>query len=101
MVDVLWCRGAPHGAAGWARRNYPVFAGGSRRARGSRVLGPWPTFCPACGEGGQEEKKVSVQAALSHLDADSLWGCGEPAPGNILAGYVRRSRPSGAAVGAL
>ena len=42
---MLWCQGAPYGAAGWARRNTPVFAGGSRQARGSRVLGPWPTSC--------------------------------------------------------
>ena len=51
--DVLWCQGALYGAAGWARRNVPVFAGGSRQARGSRVLGciPWPTSCLACGKG--------------------------------------------------
>ena len=24
---VLWCRGVPFGAAGWARHNTPVFAG--------------------------------------------------------------------------
>ena len=56
MVDVLWSRGAPYGAAGWAQRNIPLFAGGSRRARWSCVLGPWPSSCPACGEGGQEER---------------------------------------------
>ena len=52
---VLWCSDALSCAAGWARRNILVFAGGSRRARGSRVLGPWPTSCPACGEGDQEK----------------------------------------------
>ena len=54
MADVLWCRGAPYSVAGWARRNIPVVAGESRRARGSRVLGPWPTSCPGCGEVGRE-----------------------------------------------
>ena len=44
---VLSCRETPHGAAGWARCNVPVFAGRSRRARWSRVLGcnPWPSPC--------------------------------------------------------
>ena len=43
----------PHGAAGWAQRNIPVFAGGSRRACGSCELGctSWSTSCPACGKG--------------------------------------------------
>ena len=50
-ADVLWCRGARYGAASWARRNTPMFAGGSRRARGSRVSGPWPTSCLACVKG--------------------------------------------------
>ena len=43
---VLWCQGVPSGAAGWARRNTPVFAGMSRRARGSRVASPWSLACP-------------------------------------------------------
>ena len=50
-ADVLCCRGTPYGAAGWARRNIPVFASGSRQARGSYALGPWPTSCLACGKG--------------------------------------------------
>ena len=37
---LLQCRGIPSGAAGWAWRNTPVFAGLSRRARGSRVASP-------------------------------------------------------------
>ena len=55
-ADVLWCQGAPYGAAGWARRNTPVFAGGSWQARGSRVLGPCPSSCLACGKGGSGGK---------------------------------------------
>ena len=43
---VLWCRGVPSSAAGWARRNTPVFAGTSWRACGSRVASPWPLACP-------------------------------------------------------
>ena len=54
-ADVLWCRGALYGTAGWARRNTPGFAGGSRRARGFRALSPCPTSCPGCREGGQGE----------------------------------------------
>ena len=54
---MLWCWGVPYDAAGWACRKIPVFAGGSRRARGFRALSPWLTSCPASGEGGQEEKK--------------------------------------------
>ena len=42
---VLLCRGVLYGPTGWARRNIPVFAGRSRRARGSRALSPWPTSC--------------------------------------------------------
>ena len=42
---VLWCRGVPYGAAGWARRNTPVFAGRSRRVCGSRPRGPWLIAC--------------------------------------------------------
>ena len=42
---VLWCRGVWSGAAGWARRIIPVFAGMSRRARGSRVASSWPLAC--------------------------------------------------------
>ena len=84
-ADVIWCQGAPYSAAGWARRNIPVFADGSRRARGSRVLGPSPTSCPACGV----KIQVSVEAPLSLLDADSIRGSGERAPRIILAGYVR------------
>ena len=88
-ADVLWCRGAPYSAAGWARCDIPVFAGGSRQAPGSSVLASWPISCPAGGEGGQEKIKVSVGAPLPLLDTESFWGCGERAPRNILAGYVR------------
>ena len=56
-ADVLCCWGVPYGAAGWARRNIPAFAGGSQQACGFRALSRWPTSCPACGEGGQEEIK--------------------------------------------
>ena len=46
---VLWRRGVPSGAAGWARRNTPVFAGMSRRARGSRMASSWPLACTGRG----------------------------------------------------
>ena len=46
VLRVLWlacrCLGAVSGAAGWARRNTPVFAGMTRRACGSRVVSSWP-----------------------------------------------------------
>ena len=47
---VLWCQGVPYGASGWARRNTPVFASRSWRARGSRALCPWPTSCSREGD---------------------------------------------------
>ena len=56
-ADVLCCRGAPYGAAVWARRNIFVFAGGSRQAGEFRVLTPWRTSFLACGEWGQQEIK--------------------------------------------
>ena len=46
---VFWCPGVLYGAAGWAWRNIPVFAGRSQRARGARVFSPWPTSCPGKG----------------------------------------------------
>ena len=42
---LLWCWGVPSGAAGWARRNTPVFAGRDRRACGSRTVSSWPLAC--------------------------------------------------------
>ena len=51
---VLWCRGVPSGAASLARRNTPVFAGMSWRARGSCVASSWPLACPWYGSGGKE-----------------------------------------------
>ena len=43
---VLWRLGVPSGASGRARRNTLVFAGMSRRARGSCVASSWPLACP-------------------------------------------------------
>ena len=51
---VLWCRDAPSGGAGWVRRNTSVFAGRSRRVRGSRVASLWSLACPWWGFGGKE-----------------------------------------------
>ena len=98
---VLWCRGAPFGAAGWAQRNTPVFAGRSWRASGSRAVSPWPIACSGEGSGGNTGIQVSVEAPLAFLDAVSFPGCGERVPCSILAGYMCLSRPSGAVVGAL
>ena len=80
-ADVLWCRGVPYGAAGWARRNISVFAGRSRRARGFRALSPWPTSCPACGEGGQEE--IKEYGLVSRPPSRSLTLIAFGAAGNV------------------
>ena len=56
---VLWCRGVPSGAAGWVRRNTPVPAGTSRRARGSLRASPWSLACTWWGSGGKEYWSVS------------------------------------------
>ena len=56
-ADVLWYRGVPYDAVGWAWRNIPVFSGRSLRAHGLGAWSPWPTSCRAGGEGVQEEKK--------------------------------------------
>ena len=85
---VLWCRGIPYGVAGWARPNTPVFAGRSRRACGSRAVSPWPIACSGDGSGGKKGIRVSVEAPLSLLDADSFRGCGERDRRNNLAGYM-------------
>ena len=85
---VLWCRGVPFGAAGWGRRNTPVFAGRSRRACGSCAVSPWPIACSGEESGGNKGTRVSVEAPLSLLDAVSFLGCGERVPRNILAGYM-------------
>ena len=56
---VLWCCGVPSGAAGWARRNSPVFAGRRPRSCGSCVVSSWPLVCPWQGSGGKEYWSVS------------------------------------------
>ena len=78
---MLWCWGAPYGAAGLARRNIPVFAGGGRRARGFRVLSPWPTSCPAGGQGGQEE--IKEYRSVSRPPSRSLMLIAFGAAGNV------------------
>ena len=85
---VLWCRGVPYGAAGWARRNTPVFAGRSQRACGSFAVSPWPIACSGEGSGGNKGIRVSVEAPPSQLDAESFRCCGKGVPRNILAGYM-------------
>ena len=71
---VLCCRGVASGAAGWARRDIPVFAGMSRRARGSCVASSWPLACLLQGSGGKECWSVSSPPPSS-LDAVSFLGC--------------------------
>ena len=56
---LLWCRGVPSGAAGWARRNTPVFAGMCRPACGSRVVSSWPLARSWKGSGKKECSSVS------------------------------------------
>ena len=85
---VLWCRCVSYGAAGWARRNTPMFAGRSLRACGSGTVSPWPIACSEEGSGKNKGIMVSVQAPLSFLDAVGFWGCGERVPHGILAGYM-------------
>ena len=85
---VRWCRGILYGAAGWARRNTPLFAGRSQRACGSRAVNPWPIACAGEGSGGNKGIRVSVEAPLSLLDAESFRGCGERVLHNISAGYM-------------
>ena len=72
---VLWCRGVPSGAAGWARRNTPVFAGMSPRASGSRVARPWPLECPWWGSGGEEYWSVSKPPSCP-LTLFTFWAAG-------------------------
>ena len=98
---ALRCRGVPYSAAGWVRRNTPLFASRSRRSCWSRAMSPWPIACSAEGSGGEKGIRVSVGPPLSLLDADSFRSCGECVPRNILAGYMCRSRPGDAAVRAL
>ena len=64
---VLWCRGVPEGAAGWARRNTAVFAGRSRRARGFRAVSPWPIVCSGEELGGRKGIRVSVETPSRSL----------------------------------
>ena len=85
---VLWCRGVPFGAADWARRNTPLFAGRSRQACRSHAVSPWPNACSGEGSGGNKGVRVSVEAPLSLLYAVSFPGCGDRVPRNILAGYM-------------
>ena len=91
-VRVAWlgprCRGVPYGAASWAPRNTPVYAGRSRRACGSGALSPWPIACSGEGSGEKEGIRVTVEAPLSLLDAYSFQGCGERVPCKILVGYM-------------
>ena len=71
---VLWCRGVPFGAAGWASRNTSVFAGRSRRPCALRAVSPWPIACSGEGSGGKKGIHVSVEAPPSLLDAVSFRG---------------------------
>ena len=105
---VLWCRGVPSGAAGWARRNTPVLASMSPRVRGPRVASPWPLVCPWWGSGGKEDwlvwKRPSrpltlftfLAARNVSLAQFSQVTCAETAPAsaafNFPRGGARRSQ---------
>ena len=80
-ADVLWCRGVPYGAVGWAQRNISVFTGRSRQARGFRALIPWPTSCAACPEEGQEE--IKEYPSVSRPPSCSLTLIAVGAAGNV------------------
>ena len=96
-ADVLRSRGAPYCAAGWPRRDIPVFAGGSRRARGFRVLSPSPISCLACGEGGQEE--IKEYGSVSRPPSRSLTLIAFRAAGNVpLATFLQVTCAEGAPV---
>ena len=71
----LWCRGNPSGAAGWARRNTPVFAGMSWRARGSRVASPWSLAWPWWESGGKEYWSV-LKPPSRPLTLLTFWAAG-------------------------
>ena len=87
-ADVLWCRGAPYDAAGWTSCKISVFGSGNRRARGSRVLGPWPTSCLACGK-GRSGRKIG----LLGLPSRSLMLIAFGAAGNVpLATFSQVTR---------